>query len=220
MLVVSDVSNVMLALSPRYPIIEKIETTRFNSARRTAFHYCGPDLEQVNIDYTGVLNLPEYRNKHLLFNEGKLFLGIPILPVKIPGLTTVRLKQTEKPWPWPIDTSHGIDMKMATVTDLRKPLSIEQLVGLETERLGIIVIDLILDSTDAEAVLDDNNSLENYCLQGFAKVDETGESSTTIEEETMTLENPANATVNMLDHLAWSILPDQNHCLEIFNQMN
>ena len=39
-----DVSNVLLAISERYPLMAKVDATRVGSLRRTALQYRGPNL--------------------------------------------------------------------------------------------------------------------------------------------------------------------------------
>lgn len=132
-----DVSNVLIEVSQRFPLLQKVTTPLLlNSGRRTAFQYIGPDLDEIALDTTVIAQLPPYRQKHLLFDSGKKFLQLPTLPDKITNLTTVRLKPFEQPWPWPVDRNHGLDMTKATINDLRAPLQTRYLVQLEAKRLG------------------------------------------------------------------------------------
>jgi len=131
-----DVSNVLLAISERYPLIAKVNATRVGSLRRTAFQYCGPDLETVSIDSDTIFNLPDYRRKHLWFDHGKLLLGIPIRPESIPGLKTVRRNQVDQTQPWPIDTKHGLDLTKVTVADLNRPMTAENVIFMECQKMN------------------------------------------------------------------------------------
>lgn len=126
-----------MALGVRVPLLKKVNTTRLNSSSRTSFLYCGPRVEEIPLDYLSVLKFPSYRRKYLLFDIGKSMLGIPTMPEKIDGLTTVRVKPVEEPLPWPIDKNHGLDLRLATVSDMKKPIDIEDIVKLESLRLGL-----------------------------------------------------------------------------------
>jgi len=129
-----DVSNVLLAVSAKYPLLTKVSASRVGSFNRTAFQYSGPRIEADPIDCDAIFNLPEYRKKHLLFDYGKELLKIPIRPESIPSMVTVRRSQIEQTLPWPIDTNHGIDMAKATIFDINRPLSTESLIFLECQR--------------------------------------------------------------------------------------
>ena len=88
-----DVSNVLIEVSKRFPLLQKVTAPHLlNSGTRTAFQYIGPNLDEIVLDTTTITQLPPYRKKHLLFDQGKKFLQLPILPDEIPNLTTVRLK--------------------------------------------------------------------------------------------------------------------------------
>ena len=164
-----DVSNVLLAISQRFPIMQKVNTTLLNSGRRTAFQYIGPNVSEIPLDTNLITRLPPYRKKHLLFDEGKKLLQLPILPEKIPGLCTLRLKTSEQPMPWPVDNNHGLDTTKATLHDLKQPLSFHDLAQLEAKRLGCKIelkeeephhvepnqlIELIDNSSDNEVSVD------------------------------------------------------------------
>ena len=131
-----DVSNVLLAISERYPLIAKVRATRVGTQNTTAFQYRGPELETVSIDSDTIFNLPNYRRKHLCFDYGKLLLGIPIRPESIPGLNTVRRNQVDQTQPWPIDTKHGLDLLKVTVADMNKPMTVENVIFMECQKMN------------------------------------------------------------------------------------
>ena len=91
-----DVTNVLMEISQRYPILRKVSATRLNSGRRTVFQYIGHNVEEIPLDTSVIMRMPQYRKKHLLFDHGKLTLQIPVLPERIPKLKTVRLKAEEE----------------------------------------------------------------------------------------------------------------------------
>ena len=91
------VSNVLMAINAKYPILKKVSLNRINNARRSAFMYIGPKIsinenEPLNFNYDAtILKLPTYRKKHLLsnilFDHGEM-LGV--FPTKKDGkLATV-----------------------------------------------------------------------------------------------------------------------------------
>ena len=65
-----------------------------------------------------------------------LVLGIPIRPESISGLKTVRINQVDQTQPWPIDTKHGLDLTKVTVADLNKPMTAENVIFMECQKMN------------------------------------------------------------------------------------
>ena len=68
----------MLAISSRFPLIERVEMNRISNPRRKAFKYIGPTMDQIGLDFIAISELPFYRSKHLLFDIGKDLMGVPM----------------------------------------------------------------------------------------------------------------------------------------------
>ena len=72
----------------------------------------------------------------MYFDYGKLILGIPLRPESIPGLKTVRRNQVDQTHPWPIDTKHGLDLTKVTVADLNRPMTAENVIFMECQKMN------------------------------------------------------------------------------------
>ena len=68
----------MLAISSRFPLIQRVEMNRISNTRRKAFQYIGPTMDQIGLDFVAISELPLYRSKHLLFDIGKDLMGVPM----------------------------------------------------------------------------------------------------------------------------------------------
>ncbi len=185
-----------MALNSKYPILEKVNATRVDSLRRTAFRYCGPDLEELAVDLDVALRFPDYRRKHLLFDFGKTMLGIPTVPEKIPGLVTVRLQPIEQPWPWHLDVRHGNDMSKATVGDLKAPLTPDEISLIEAHRLG-------LKFSGIEAVIKEELAVSQCAVSMELPSDVDGYVHYVTDEF-------------ISANLAWAILPGQSNLEDYF----
>lgn len=130
-----DVSNVLTSI--RHPLMQKVHTTKLNSSRRTAIQYCGPDVESLALSAIDIMLLPEYRHKHMYFDQGKELLKIPVRPCRVDGLTTLRLRPVEGDVPLPVEGNHGLYLDHLAITDLQQPLPCEDIVQLESLRLGV-----------------------------------------------------------------------------------
>ncbi len=152
-----DVSNILMNL--KRPLLEKVRVLHFSSANRTFLRYVGPlDFETHLLTEEDVLSLPDYRRKHLFFGLGKKMLGIPERPTHVPDTKTVRLEEGEDGAWVPIDcggdrggeaagsggrrgrgrgmrASAALQPYRMTFADLTRPLSPEDIVALETERM-------------------------------------------------------------------------------------
>ena len=142
------------------------------------------------MDFKAIYNLPDYRRKHLLFDFGKQILGVPLIVSNVSNLTTVRLKQTEKPWPWPIDKKHGLDMCKATIHDLKRPLNDEQITYLESSRIGL---DYIKIEVDIDKYRRDEEAFKDF--PNYIVIDETANEISSYQEQ------------RNYENLQWEILP-------------
>ena len=122
----------------RHPLVIKVNMTSLSSPRKTALQYRGPDVECVALTPVDVMSLPDYRRKHLYFDQGKAMLGIPERPLKISRLTTVRLRPVEDAMPQPVEPLHGgLHLDRMAVADLKWPLCIDYIAQLEAMRLNV-----------------------------------------------------------------------------------
>ena len=71
-----DVTNVLMAINAKFPILEKVTLNLINSSHRTAFMPSKLLQNSAYLSEDNVLTLPTYRNKHLLFDQAKRLLGI------------------------------------------------------------------------------------------------------------------------------------------------
>ena len=203
-----DVTNVLMAISQRCPILNKVSATRLNSGRRTAFQYIGPNVEEIPLDTSVIMKLPQYRKKHLLFDQGKRILQLPVLPDKIPHLKTVRLKAVEHPGPWPVDKQNGLDMTKVAIDDLKAPLSNQVVAQLVAKKIGIPLLKIDCEySMNANDHVGSNTTVEedhvvpsNEVPLDFLATEEDKE------------EEDVSATVP-LDNLPFAILPSETTVL-------
>jgi len=89
------------------------------------------------------MRLPDYRRKHLYFDEGKAMYGVPERPLRIPRLTTVRVsssgQQQGEESPRLVESLHGtlhLD-KMAVSEQFQSPLTPDQITLLEAIRNNV-----------------------------------------------------------------------------------
>ena len=197
-----DVSNVLIAISQRFPILNKVSATRLNSGRRTAFQYIGPNAEEIPLDTSVIMKLPQYRKKHLLFDHGKRILQVPILPEKIPHLKTVRLKAVEHPGPWPVDKQSGLDMTKVALDDLKAPLSNQVVAQLIAKQIGIPLLLKIDCESNANDQVGSNTIEDHVVPSNEVPLDFLATEEETIEEVKVPSEN-----------LPFAILPSETTVL-------
>ena len=105
-----DVSNVMIAIGSKFPLLEKVAVNRINHSMRSAFRYCGPKIDDLDLDLGALQTLPLFRrqrSKYLFFDFAKNLLGLeaqyldeckskPIRIKKEPKEPSIRRKSTRK----------------------------------------------------------------------------------------------------------------------------
>ena len=206
----------MLAISTKFPLLEKVCTTRLNSTRRTAFQYNGPNIEETPLDLEVVMSFPDYRRKHLLFDYGKALFGLPILPETIPGLSMIRRIKPEQDidGEWPIDTKNDHNMRKMTISELRTcPLSIDEMIRIEAAQMGLTytVIEVEIPPSENEQIVDEDIDEEEK--EKPNEVEEELLRLATIDEVNETGQDQLN---QILGNLAYSILPSQSSLEEFF----
>jgi len=144
-----DIANILVSISKRCADIaertpelgynsgeeifsmRKVRVSNSNCVRRTTIQYQGPDVQPLQI--TDIMNLPDHRREYLYFSDGKSALGIPEKPISIPRTTCIRLTPVEGGDPRQ-SISEGLSLSRLAVTDMKKPISLEDIVYLESMR--------------------------------------------------------------------------------------
>jgi len=111
--------------------MRKVRVSNSNCVRRTTIQYQGPDVQPLQI--TDLMSLPDHRREYLYFSDGKSALGIPEKPISIPRTTCIRLTPVEGGDPRQ-SISEGLSLSRLAVTDMKKPISLEDIVYLESMR--------------------------------------------------------------------------------------
>jgi len=173
----------------------KVRQSNGNSVRRTTIQYQGPEVQPLQI--TDVMNLPDHRKEYLYFSDGKSALGIPEKPISIPRTTSLRLTPVEGGEPRQI-SSDGLSLSRLAITDMKKPISLEDIVYLESTRRNMSLNTLYEANQKKESAEIEQKDLWLAILPGQQSVNECFTSGIALQP--FNQESLDTATVEMHDN--------------------